>query len=219
MEIQEVKQNTPEWINWRFEGIGASDAPAILGLSRFKTRQELLTEKITKTSQSKPRSEFITKQGHEVEDAVRIYLSGVLQTKFSPRSYGHNSFSFLRASTDGTSECGKYITEIKLLSRGVYGKAPNKEADGYVRFMEAKNHGVVPKDYYPQLQHQLFVTGAEKCIFVGFRSEPGKASITEEQIAIVDVYPDKHFIKNMLAKECEFWYDVLEGRKKLEELE
>jgi len=42
MPYQEVDliQNTPEWEEWRFTGIGASDAPAIMGENRFKSARE-----------------------------------------------------------------------------------------------------------------------------------------------------------------------------------
>ena len=37
--IERLHQNTPEWHRWRMQGIGASDAPVIMGETVFKTRE------------------------------------------------------------------------------------------------------------------------------------------------------------------------------------
>jgi len=34
--IERLEQNTPEWLRWRMEGIGSSDAPVIMGEGAFK---------------------------------------------------------------------------------------------------------------------------------------------------------------------------------------
>ena len=39
--IERLEQNTPEWLRWRMEGIGSSDAPVIMGEAAFKTRRLL----------------------------------------------------------------------------------------------------------------------------------------------------------------------------------
>lgn len=39
--IERLQQNTPEWHRWRMQGIGASDAPVIMGETLFKTPRAL----------------------------------------------------------------------------------------------------------------------------------------------------------------------------------
>ena len=39
--IERLRQNTPEWHRWRRQGIGASDAPVIMGETPFKTPRTL----------------------------------------------------------------------------------------------------------------------------------------------------------------------------------
>ena len=39
--IERLHQNTPEWHRWRRQGIGASDAPVIMGETPFKTPRTL----------------------------------------------------------------------------------------------------------------------------------------------------------------------------------
>ena len=42
--IERLHQNTPEWHQWRRQGIGASDAPVIMGETPFKTPKNALVD-------------------------------------------------------------------------------------------------------------------------------------------------------------------------------
>ncbi|MFN3078064.1 MAG: YqaJ viral recombinase family protein [Alphaproteobacteria bacterium] len=44
MQIHELTQGSPEWHAFRREHFNASDAPAMMGVSPYKTRTELLDE-------------------------------------------------------------------------------------------------------------------------------------------------------------------------------
>ena len=50
--IVELKQGTRERLEWRHQGIGASDAPTIMGENPWKTAPELLHEKCGPVRQS-----------------------------------------------------------------------------------------------------------------------------------------------------------------------
>src|ERR1700746_3475436 len=39
--IERLQQNTPQWHRWRQQGLGASDAPVIMGEAAFKTPRML----------------------------------------------------------------------------------------------------------------------------------------------------------------------------------
>src|ERR1700733_12549226 len=43
--IVALQQGTPEWLEWRHNGLGSSDASTIVGENRFKTAAQLLEEK------------------------------------------------------------------------------------------------------------------------------------------------------------------------------
>ena len=43
--IVNLRQNTPKWLEWRGQGIGASDAPAVMGENPWKSADYLLKEK------------------------------------------------------------------------------------------------------------------------------------------------------------------------------
>ena len=46
--IIDLEQGTPAWLEWRSQGIGASDAPTIMGENPWKRAADLLDEKCGK---------------------------------------------------------------------------------------------------------------------------------------------------------------------------
>jgi len=51
LDIINVKQGTKEWLNLRMGHFTASEAPAMMGVSKYQKRDELLTMKKTGVSQ------------------------------------------------------------------------------------------------------------------------------------------------------------------------
>ena len=47
MQIVNVQQGTPEWFEHRAQSLNASDAPAMMGVSPYKTRSQLIKEMAT----------------------------------------------------------------------------------------------------------------------------------------------------------------------------
>ena len=68
-----MEQNTTEWLNYRREGIGASDASIIMGKSKYKTIQELWEEK-TGLVEPDNKTNFIQKKGHDLEIKARYFI-------------------------------------------------------------------------------------------------------------------------------------------------
>jgi hypothetical protein len=52
-KIVDLEQGSRKWLDWRYEGIGASDAPAIMGENPWKSRQRLLLEKRSRRDAAK----------------------------------------------------------------------------------------------------------------------------------------------------------------------
>ena len=67
--IERLHQNTPDWHRWRMQGIGASDAPVIMGETPFKTPRKLWSIK-TGRMQEDPSSPA-ARRGHELEQFAR----------------------------------------------------------------------------------------------------------------------------------------------------
>jgi hypothetical protein len=93
-----------------------------------------------------------------------------------------SEYNFLGASLDGLSDCGKYVLEIKTGGNNLHKMAQD---------------GIVPQYYLDQIQHQLLVTGAEKCFYqVG--------SENEEKDVLIEIFPDPTFPTRFIPKAREF---------------
>jgi predicted phage-related endonuclease len=121
-----------------------------------------------------------------------------LDIEFFPKTHEHDKYPFLRASLDGQSTCGK-ICEIK--------------------YMGAKNFNSVMltqaplEHHYPQIQHQLLVTGLSESIYVPYILSACKKKI--DSIQYVDVKRDDNYIDNeLLPRLLNFWNEVVEWTEK-----
>jgi putative phage-type endonuclease len=196
-----------DWLNWRNSGIGSSDAPVIMGVSRFKTKEQLLMEKTLPFSGEDQSNGYIKDRGNKIETAVLKYLRIE-----KGNTYQLEDFPFLRAAPDGVSE--DTVVEIKLLTT-INVEKPNYETPGFKKFKSLEQNKI-PDEYYPQCQHQLLVTGAKKCLFAGFMElKGGYGSIMPNQIKLVGVFPDWGYIQNMFSEECKFWLQVCKEKDRL----
>jgi len=86
--LHSLDQGSAEWHNFRANHFGASEAAAMLGLSKYQTRTELLTAK--KTGVAPEVSEFtqsLFDKGHATEAAARAILEERLDEELYPTVY------------------------------------------------------------------------------------------------------------------------------------
>lgn len=174
-----------EWLKWRKEGIGSSDAPVIMGVSPWKTPLQLWEEKTGKSESDE--KNWATDRGNELEASARAHYELAHGIECPPKLFIHKEHPFLRASLDGYNSQDEIVLEIKC---------PGKEDH------EKALKGLVPEKYYPQLQHQLLVSGARRVDYFSF---------FEDQGTTVHVGPDFNYIKKLLKAEIEFWERVKTG--------
>jgi putative phage-type endonuclease len=182
--ICDLQQNTPEWLEWRRDKIGASEVAAILGVSPYDTAYTLWERKLGLIPEKE--KTFAMQRGHDLEDKIRndfIKESGI---DLEPKVLTSEEHPFLIASLDGISLDGKTVIEIKC---------PNKED----HFLAKK--GEVPSKYFPQLQHQCFVCGIENVIYLSHNGI--------ETVSVVVNRWDE-YIKVMIEKELEFYKCIKE---------
>jgi putative phage-type endonuclease len=185
--IERLQQNTPEWLRWRLEGIGSSDAPVIMGEAAFKTRRLLWA---IKTGRARGfAGNAASRRGHALEQAARSAYERELGIQMEPLCLVHERWEWMRASLDGLSFDGSTVLEIKCpLS---------------VRDHNAAQQGRVPSHYYGQLQHQLEVSGAAEAHYWSFDGRVGR---------LVRVRPDRDYMKRLVDEEGEFWRRVKQDR-------
>ena len=114
--------------------IGGSDLPVICGISKFKTRWQLLLEKAGLAENTFTGNRY-TEYGHIMEPKIRDFINKVSQENFVPNRVINGD---LRCHTDGFN--GKCVLEIKTTS-DYY-----STVDGYktyliqlVKYMEQNN--------------------------------------------------------------------------------
>lgn len=187
-ELDIAQESKSQWLQWRKEGLGGSDAPIIMGVSPFMTPRELAQEKLG--LKSFDQTNYATMRGQIFEPKARAMFETLYDMKMSAELFVHPEHSFLRCSLDGWNEEKREILEIKV---------PGKEV------FELAKSGEVHEQYVWQLEHQLLVTGAKKVHFfcVQLDSKNFDASITDHAHVVYESDPKKR--EELFAKAKEFW--------------
>lgn len=173
------QQNTDEWLEMRRNKIGASDAAVIMGKSPWSTPYILWEEKIgLRPMKAKTKS---MERGNALEESAREAFIKMTDIVVFDQVVFHPKIDWMMASLDGIDIEGKNIVEIKCPGPEDHDMALN---------------GYVPEKYYPQLQHQMEVTGLDMAYYFSFDGERG---------VIVKVNRNQEFVDKMLKKETEFY--------------
>ena len=150
MEILQIQHNSPEWLAFRQNGIGASEAAAVLGLSPFKTNVELWEEKVGLRQPKQIESDVI-EYGRDAEDLLTQMFAldyPCYNVKVDKTVVYKNDFMF--CSLDGELE-NKKTKEKGILE--------DKTALVMSAASREKWHEQIPNQYYVQVLHQMAVTG------------------------------------------------------------
>ncbi len=152
MKIHNVTQGSAEWKQLRANYFTASEAPAMLGLSKYKTRDALLAEKATGiTEEIDAAKQALFDRGHEAEAKARVIAEEITGEDLFPATgtaeiEGIN----LLASFDGLSMDESICWENKLWN---------------AEFAAQVEKGIAPDTHWPQMEQQLLISGASKCLF------------------------------------------------------
>lgn len=147
MITHKLQQGTPEWHAFRAAHFAASDAPAMLGESPYKTRDQLLREKklgITPDIDAATQRRY--DDGHRFEALARPLAENIIGEELFPATLSEGKLS---ASFDGLTMLNDTCFEHKTLNDAI-----------------AKCEGNLPIYYRIQMEQQMLVSGAKKCLFV-----------------------------------------------------
>lgn len=172
-----MEQNTPEWLEFRRNKIGASDCPAILGISPYKTPYQLWEEKVFRKQQEQNSA---MARGHMMEEEARQEFEKLTGIAVMPKVMVHLQRDWQMASFDGVSFDGEIFVEIKC---------PNAEIH------QMAEDGRIPAHYYAQLQHQMCVIDAKQGYYFSYNGRKG---------ALVPVNRDDSYIETIIEKESKF---------------
>ncbi|MCB2251819.1 YqaJ viral recombinase family protein [Pseudomonas chlororaphis] len=149
MKVHNVQQGAPEWHALRADYFTASEAPAMMGASKFQNRNELLAMKKTGiVPDVTPQQQAAFDRGHATEEMARSLAEEDIGEELYPIV---GTSGNLLASMDGATMLGDLLFEHKLW---------NEKVATQIRAGELEPH------YYWQLEQQLLVSGAERVLFV-----------------------------------------------------
>jgi len=184
--MNQFQGNKSSWLDWRKQGIGSSDAPVIMGLSKWKKPHDLFLEKTGQKTDEK-KSNFAMDRGVQLEPYARNYFNLMTSHACEPINFEMDSpLSYMRASLDGYDEPEDTVIEIKYLGNEVYHSRD------------------IPEHYKHQLIHQQIVTDCKHLYFVGINAELG--------VFYKEFFSTESERKEYLEKAKKFWAMVTENK-------
>ena len=153
MQTHELTRGSAEWLAHRASIFNASEAPAMMGASKYQTRTELLHQKATGITPDVDRAtQALFDRGHAAEAAARPLIEDLIGDDLAPQvGTVEIDGMTIGASFDGITMMGDTVAEVKLWNEGLAEK---------VRAGELEPH------YYWQLEQELLVSQADRVIFV-----------------------------------------------------
>lgn len=159
MNIIDAAQGSQEWLDIRAKHFTASEAPAMMGASKYTTRSELLRQKATGiTEDIDANKQRLFDRGHAAEAAARPVVEGLMQVELYPATGSLEVDGLpLLASFDGLTMLEDLCWENKLWN---------------ATLADAIRAGQIEPHYYWQLEQQLLVSGAERVYFTTSDGSP-----------------------------------------------
>ena len=172
-----------EWLNWRRNGIGGSDAAAIAGLNPYKSPVEVWAEKTSEKQEEKPDNESM-RIGRDLEEYVASRFTEATGKKVRRKNaiVQSDEYPFMIANIDRTIVGENALLECKTTS-------PYND--------DKWTDGKCPVEYEIQCHHYMAVTGAVKVYLV--------CLILGRRFVIVEIDRDEELIETLCKIESDFW--------------
>lgn len=185
--VIQLQQGTAEWHEWRSNGIGASDAPAIMAENPWKSAQLLMSEKLGIAK--KFAGNAATARGTALEPEARKRYEIISKVRVEPACLQSARYTWQRASVDGLALNGSAVVEIKC-GESVYRKTAATRQ--------------VPIYYAGQLQHILAVTGLSCIDFFCYLPLHPEVHLLIKR--------DDAYIARLISAEELFWQRLIKQR-------
>ena len=201
-------RNEAEWLKGRGNGIGGSDASAVVGMNPYKSNIELFEEKtgrkIPEDISDKPFVIYGKQSEAPIRELFKLDYPEYEVEHYDFRILQSIEYPFMQASLDGelTDQKGrKGILEIKTTN--------------ILQSMQREKwNDRIPQNYYIQVLHYLLVTGYEFVVLrahlVSAWDRDIRTQVKHYFIERSEVQEDLEFLKQ---EEIKFWKYVESGRK------
>ena len=197
-----------DWLNGRINGIGGSDASAVVGQNPYKTNIELFEEKT-----GRRRAEDISEKPYVIYGKkAEEYIRELFKLDYPQYEVKHYEFRilqsieypFMQASLDGElldQEGRRGILEIKTTN--------------ILHSMQREKwNDRIPQNYYIQVLHYLLVTGYDFVVLrahlISAWDNDVRTQVKHYFIERSEVLEDLEYLKQ---EEIKFWKYVESGRK------
>lgn len=208
--IVTIFQSREEWLEARKDGLGASDASSLLGISPWKSNVELWEEKcglaIPEDIGDKPQ----VKYGNDAEPLLRQFFMldhpeyGLAFTPY--KIIRHGEYPFITCTPDG-----------ELLESGTNRRGGLEIKTTEILSSVGWSHwkGCIPDNYYAQVCHQMLAAGwefVELLVQIKYTAQNGedRKETRHYKIERVDCLEDIALVKEEAVR---FW-DCVERRKR-----
>ena len=192
MNVINVSQRSPEWRQWRSQGLSASEAAIIMGRSPYKTPWRLWAEKTGLVLEQPLDNNPLIRVGIEYEPQALQRFEEKHDVLLLPLCGESERYPLMRASFDGLSENNEPV-EVKC---------PHEST--FLDVLLNREQAAAYQLYWCQVQQQLLVADAAR----GFLFFYHQGQDVEFEIA-----RDKAFLSQLIATAMDFWSDVKSGRE------
>lgn len=176
--MEQPAQHTDKWHRWRHERITASDVPAAMGISPYKTPLQLYEQKILPEPPMEQEN-FQMSLGSRSEPIARGIFEFKMGNKAFPPALVELEGKPIGCSLDGWNREDNEIVEFKYTGKQ---KPP-------------PNHHII------QVQVQLMCTNAKLAYYQSYDFKNEKVTLYEPVI----IYPNREMQTAILVACCNFW--------------
>ena len=201
MKTHDLIQGSPEWLAYRAQMRNASDAPAMMGCSIYKTRAELLREMHTGiAAEVDIGTQKRFDNGHRAEALARPLAEEFIGDLLYPVT---GSLGNLSASFDGLTLDEGTAYEHKALNDALRAAFAVIAALGPAD--DAAPGRTLPLMYRVQMEQQLLVSGAERVLFMASAWTADEELIEEQHCWY---YPDAGLRQQIVEGWAQFERDL-----------
>ena len=177
-QISTLEMSHDEWLQRRFESIGASESGSILGINPWKTAVDVFYEKVNKVTDFPDNLNMWLGRALEPDIKKRFEEETGYKVRNDHKIRVDREFDFITTNLDGMVVGEKVPVEYKALGRW---------------------DGEIPDYYFSQVQHQIMVSESEYAYFVVLVLSSQKSFIVQK------IERNEEFIGLMREEEVSFW--------------
>ncbi len=200
--IVDFQQGSADWLRWRHEGLGASDAAALMGQNPWRSPGALFAEKVAPPRYGAQRRQrplpaiadlfgaVPAREDTGLEAQARRLYRTQHGSDVAPICLESAERPWQRASLDGADLAASRLLEIKC---------------GAATYADVARSGRVPGHYIGQLQQTLAVTGLDAIDFWVWL--PGRSPL------LIAERRDDVYIAELNTRGAAFWARVVAARR------